>query len=41
MKVYQAGGMQFAIAQVEVSDLVELGEHQDRFELCFDLAEKS
>lgn len=28
MKVYQAGGMQFAIAQVEVSDLMELGEHQ-------------
>jgi manganese-dependent inorganic pyrophosphatase len=29
MKVYDAGGMQFVIAQVEVSDLVQLGEHQD------------
>ncbi len=29
MKVYDAGGMQFIIAQVEVSDLVQLGEHQD------------
>lgn len=29
MKIYQAGGMQFAIAQVEVDDLMQLTEHQD------------
>lgn len=29
MKIYDAGGFKFAIAQVEVSDLVQLNEHRD------------
>jgi manganese-dependent inorganic pyrophosphatase len=28
MKVYEAGGLKFAIAQAEVSDLVQIGEHR-------------
>ncbi len=29
MKVYSAGGFSFAIAQVEVSDLVQVNEHKE------------
>lgn len=29
MKIYAAGGYQFAIAQAEVSDLVQVGEHRE------------
>jgi manganese-dependent inorganic pyrophosphatase len=29
MKMYSAGGFNFAIAQVEVSDLVQVNEHKD------------
>lgn len=30
MKIYQAGGLQFAISQAEVSDLVQVNEHQEK-----------
>lgn len=30
LKIYQAGGLQFAISQAEVSDLVQVNEHQEK-----------
>ena len=30
MKIYQAGGFEFAIAQAEVSDLVEIEDHRNK-----------